>query len=117
MLDSKTLIFTRGEFSKSIWKFEPGDFEDMRLSDAELDDLHDKLIAYYQYMLITNEISIKDFRANLVDLIWEFAYDEFESTDDWIGLAKSTEEDLIWNVRSCTLFPYTTLFRSRKSVV
>jgi hypothetical protein len=101
MLDSKTLIFTRGEFSQSIWKFEPGDFEDMRLSDAELDDLHDKLIAYYQYMLITNETSIKDFRANLVDLIWEFAYDEFESNNDWISLAKSTEEDLIWNVRSC----------------
>lgn len=101
MLDPKTLIFTRGDFSKSIWKFEPFDFEDMRLSDEELDILHDSLITYYQYMLITNESSIADFRANLVDLIWEFAYDEFESNDDWIGFAKSTEVDLIWNVRSC----------------
>lgn len=101
MLDSKTLIFTRGDFSKSIWDFEPGDFEDMNLSDGELDDLYDRLLAYYNYMLIKNESSIKEFRAKLVDLIWVFAYDEFESTDDWINLAKSTEEDLIWNVRSC----------------
>lgn len=101
MLDTKTLIFTRGEFSKLIWEFNTEDMENLKLSDSELDDLHDKMIAYYQYMLIRNEISIKEFRANLIDLIWEFAYDEFESNEDWIGLAKSTEEDLIWNVRSC----------------
>lgn len=101
MLDPKTLIFTRGEFSKSLWKFEPGDFYEMKLSDKELDDLYDMLIAHYQYTLIKNESLIREFRASLVDLIWEFAYDEFESNDDWISFAKSTEEDLIWNVRSC----------------
>ena len=101
MLDSKTLIFTRGKFSKSLWEFEPGDFDEIKLTDEELDDLYDRLIAHYQYTLIKDESLIKEFRASLVDLIWEFAYDEFESNDDWLNLAKSTEEDLIWNVRSC----------------
>lgn len=112
MLDSKTLIFTRGEFSKLIWEFNTEDMENLKLSDSELDDLYSKMIAYYQYMLITNEISIKEFRENLVDLIWEFAYDEFESNEDWIGLAKSTEEDLIWNVRSCFAYVVENYFES-----
>lgn len=101
MLDPKTLIYTRGEFSESIWKFDSSTFEEFILTDAELDDLHDTMIAYYQWLLITDEKSIKEFRHKLVDLIWEFAYDEMESNDDWISFAKCTEEDLIWNVRSC----------------
>ena len=101
MLDPKTLIYTRGEFSESIWKFEPSTFDEFVLTDKELDDLHDTMIAYYQWLLITDEKSIKEFRHKLVDLIWEFAYDEMESTDDWLSFVKSTEEDLIWNVRSC----------------
>jgi len=101
MLGPKTLIYTRGEFSESIWKFDSSTFEEFILTDAELDDLHDTMIAYYQWLLITDEKSIKEFRHKLVDLIWEFAYDEMESNDDWISFAKCTEEDLIWNVRSC----------------
>jgi hypothetical protein len=101
MLDPKTLIYTRGEFSESLWKFDSSTFDEFILTDAELDDLHDTMIAYYQWLLITDEKSIKEFRHKLVDLIWEFAYDEMESNDDWISFAKSTEEDLIWNVRSC----------------
>lgn len=101
MLDPKTLIFKRGKFSESIWEFSPSTFDEFVLTDEQLDDLHDTLISYYQWILITNESSIKEFREKLVDLIWEFAYDELESTDDWLSLAKSTEEDLIWNVRSC----------------
>ena len=101
MLDPKTLIYTRGEFSESIWKFNSFTFDEFILTDKELDDLHDTMITYYQWLLITDEKAIGNFRYNLIDLIWEFAYDEFESTDDWLSLAKSTEEDLIWNVRSC----------------
>lgn len=101
MLDSKTLIFSKGIFSESIWKFTPSTFDEFILTDDELDDVERNLNAYYQRILITDESSVKEFRHNLVDLIWEFAYDEFESTSDWISFAKSTEEDLIWNVRSC----------------
>jgi len=104
MLDTKTLIYTRGNFSESIWKFDPSSFDEFILTENELDDLHDRLIIHYQYMQIKDQDLIKEFRAKLIDLIWEFAYDEFESTDDWIGLAKSTEEDLIWNVRSCLAY-------------
>ena len=101
MLDPKTLIFTRGEFSQSIWKFDTSTFDEFVLNDDELDMLYETMFAYYQRLLITDEQSIKEFRKKLVDLIWEFAYDEMESTDDWLSFVKSTEEDLIWNVRSC----------------
>jgi hypothetical protein len=104
MLDSKTLIYTRGEFSRSIWKFDPSVFDELNLTDVDLDDLHDTLIAYYQWIWIADEKLIKDFRHKLVDLIWEFANDELQFNEDWLNLAKCTEEDLIWNV--CSSFAY-----------
>lgn len=101
MFDSKTLIFTKSSISKSIWDFTTDDIVKLHLTIDEVIDIEEKLNSYYRYISITNESAISPFRHNIVDLIMEFAADEFENSEDWISFAKCTDEELIYNVRSC----------------
>lgn len=86
----------------SIWNIDEDFVTDNILDDSMVDDICSKLQTHYEYLYaIDDRKQIADLRENLVDFIWQFAYDEFEDNESFITLAKCTEPDLIISLGGC----------------
>lgn len=102
MFNSKTLEFHMGTDIVSIWNIDEDFITDNIRDDSMVDDICDKLQTHYEYInAIDDRKQIADLRENLVDFIWQFAYDEFEDNESFITLAKCTEPDLIISLGGC----------------
>jgi hypothetical protein len=102
LLDSKTLMLNLSSGTISLWDLDEDVMDANRLTDADVDSIYESLMLYYQRLDVTgNRQAIGELRNNLVDLIWAFAYDEFEDNEAFLTLAKCTEPDLIQSVQGC----------------
>ena len=104
MLDSKTLMLSYKSSSILLWDLDEDIAIDIMTEDLA-DNIEAGLIQYYNRLDITGDRNgIANLRNELVDLIWKFAYDEFEDNESFITLAKCTELDLIQSVHGCFTF-------------
>ena len=102
ILDSKTLMLNLSTGSISLWDLTEDIFLQNHLADNDVDSIYESLMLYYQRLDVMGDRSgIARLRENLVDLIWEFAYDEFATNEQFLTLAKCTEPDLIQSVQGC----------------
>lgn len=105
MFDAKTLKYDTGTELVSVFDFDTDFLMDNNINDTIIDDICEKLKLYFNYInTIDDRNAIGQFRNNLVDLIWNFAYDEFEDNESFLTLAKCTEPDLIDSVNGCLNF-------------
>lgn len=102
MLDTKTLTLNLSTGPISLWDLDQDLMEQNKLTDEDVESICENLSLYYQRIDVTGDRpAIARLRENLVDLIWSFAYDEFEDNEAFLTLAKCTEPDLIQSVQGC----------------
>lgn len=102
LLDSKTLMLNLSSGPISLWDLTEDMFLENNFTEDDVNGIYESLMIYYQRLDVTGDRSgIGQLRNNLVDLIWTFAYDEFEDNEAFITLAKCTEPDLIQSVQGC----------------
>lgn len=107
MLDPKTLLLTLSGLDQPIplWELTEDLMLDNNLTEPDIDNIHTNLMLYYQRAdVMGDRRTIAILRENLVDLIWSFAYDEFEDNESFLSLAKCTEPDLIQSVHGCLTY-------------
>lgn len=101
MLDSKTLMLQLPTGTISLWDLDEETVNDFMTEDLA-DNIRENLSIHYMLLDVTGDRSgIARLRENLVDIIWNLAYDEFEDNESFITLAKCTEPDLIQSVHGC----------------
>jgi len=101
MLDSKTLMLQLPTGTISLWDLDEEMVNDYMTEDLA-DNIRENLSIHYMLLDVTGDRSgIARLRENLVDIIWNLAYDEFEDNESFITLAKCTEPDLIQSVHGC----------------
>jgi hypothetical protein len=101
MLDSKTLMLQLPTGTISLWDLDEEMVNDFMTEDLA-DNIRENLSIHYMLLDVTGDRSgIARLRENLVDIIWNLAYDEFEDNESFITLAKCTEPDLIQSVHGC----------------
>lgn len=101
MLDSKTLMLQLPTGTISLWDLDEEMVNDFMTEDLA-DNIRENLNIHYMLLDVTGDRSgIARLRENLVDIIWNLAYDEFEDNESFITLAKCTEPDLIQSVHGC----------------
>lgn len=101
MLDSKTLMLQLPTGTISLWDLDEEMVNDFMTEDLA-DNIRENLNIHYMLLDVTGDRSgIARLRENLVDIIWNLAYDEFEDNESFISLAKCTEPDLIQSVHGC----------------
>jgi hypothetical protein len=104
MLHSKTLMLNTGSGEILIWDLDNDLVNDL-MTDQMADNIRDVLLIYHHRLDAMGDRSgIARLRENLVDFIWDFAYDEFEDNESFITLAKCTEPDLIQSVHGCLVY-------------
>lgn len=85
----------------SLWDLDEEMVNDFMTEDLA-DNIRENLSIHYMLLDVTGDRSgIARLRENLVDIIWNLAYDEFEDNESFITLAKCTEPDLIQSVHGC----------------
>lgn len=85
----------------SLWDLDEEMVNDFMTEDLA-DNIRENLNIHYMLLDVTGDRSgIARLRENLVDIIWNLAYDEFEDNESFISLAKCTEPDLIQSVHGC----------------